>query len=306
VNRSLGAPPLGIILCSILLSVIILAALILTVLPDIKKDEEEKILTIGRTFEEINQSRSADSDSGIFTIMIGSSLLKSATKDIEEIRELSREFPAPKLLHFSKIYFAAPRLSAFVWKHTLEVAMDAKPDVIVLEKTALLFQPQRFKIIRHYTRTLIKETMMSIFSGIRPTNHPGVAAVLKAGSLPKPLTLGNGADTFKQQALSNNTWRLILRFGLRPGFENFLRKCHQKGIQVIVTDVPFYPSFPARTTNREQATINMRFEKLQRDQLLQTLPCPLVFIADDYTDGRHMNSNGSRKYSTWIVNQLLK
>jgi hypothetical protein len=306
VNRSLAAPPLRIILCSILLSVIIFAALILTALPDIKKNEEEKILAIGRTFEEIHQSRSADSDSGIFTILIGSSLLKSATKDIEDIRELSREYPAPRSLHFSKIYFAAPKLSAFVWKHSLEAAIDAKPDVIVMEKTALLFQPQRFKIFQNHIRARIKETMMSIFPGIRTTDRPGVAEVLTAGNLSKTLTLSNGAGTFNKQALSNNTWRLILRFGLRPGFENFLRKCRQKRIQVIVTDVPFYPSLPARTTDREQASINMRFENLQRDQLLQTLPCPLVFIADDYTDGRHMNSNGSRKYSTWMANQLIK
>lgn len=228
-------------------------------------------------------------------VAVGTSILGRATYYDSEMDAYAGSLGLP----LSYLRITEPHGGTLDWRPLFDQIIASGPNVILIENYYLFYSWNAYNglltQLQNYFKTQVNRTCRLKSWGI---DYAEVSDSLRGYEEARPT---------KQPIAEKNTTRRIVMgemqaFGLRPGYREILEVCHQRGIAIVVLDMPLAP---AVTKGEENLRImNDTLAELEGEGLLKRLNGPEDISQGDFFDLMHMNDSGQRKYSGWLVKRL--
>jgi hypothetical protein len=96
-----------------------------------------------------------------------------------------------------------------------------------------------------------------------------------------------------------------LLFGLRPGTEEVIERFHEKGVSVVIVQLPV-PDFgeESRLPGRVEFMAS-ELARLEQTGIVTVLRCPLDFEDDEFDDFLHLRRESRPVFSRWLLEEIV-
>lgn len=238
-------------------------------------------------------------DHRIRVVGIGTSLLDRATLAGDQLSTLGGE--VNRSVHYARMCRPAGRASER--SDILTAVADARPHVVVFEKTYLFNRPRASNAVRRYLklcRALVRQAISPSETMQLPPDPQTFLLQWNQNRQDQPISI----DAY----LTNRVklWKEYMTFGLRPGFRDFLGEIEDLRTMVVVVEPPPRAGIPSPLTDSENAEMEATLGHLVDEGSITLLKCPLEFGDGHFQDPTHLNPEGQRRFSIWLFGEVVR
>lgn len=257
---------------------------------------------IERVMDERDLSLLADlaaDDRRIRVVGIGTSLLRKATPRGDQFSALGEEMNGA--VHYARMCRPAGR--AHGRSDLLSAVADARPHIVVFEKTYLFNRPRRSNAVRRYLnlcRSLVRQAISPAEIMQLPPDPETFLRRWNRDRQHRP-DLGDTDMTSRGEL-----WSEYMAFGLRPGFREFFGELEDQSTIVVVVEPPPQAGTPSPLSDAEHAELEASLRLLVEEGFVTLLRCPLRFDDEHFQDQVHLNPEGQKRFSGWLFGEVLR